>query len=125
MIERFSAKDFETVLSLVDSKRVARPLIGFDSFHRLRLSEWLRQSDQAEASGQVGLYVMRAKSGAVIGLVGFLVLEPKKPDEFYLIYAVNEAAEGQGLATASCGEVLNLARARGLKKILATVDSQN
>ncbi|MES2965452.1 MAG: GNAT family N-acetyltransferase [Bdellovibrionota bacterium] len=122
--------DFEAILRLVEQPGVSHFLVDAPSLGRERLTLWFERSAKAFAHGRTGLFALREAEGEeadrIVGFAGLLVLDIGRPDDEYLLYAIDMDHRGRGLATEAAKRVVEFTAGKTrTKKIVATVDQEN
>mgnify|MGYP001609588336 CR=1 FL=1 len=117
--------DFVLISRLVEQPGVSHFLVDAPKLGRERLTLWFERSAKAFANGRTGLFAMR-EGDALVGFAGLLVLDVGRPEDEYLLYVIDVAERGRGLATKAAAFVVDYAKKKSrTKKIIATVDPEN
>lgn len=129
-LEPLKDSDFDAILRLVEQPGVSHFLVDSPSLGRERLTMWFERSAKAFKSGHMGLFAIReTRSGEtsdeIVGFAGLLVLDPGRPEDEYLLYAIDAAHRGRGLATQAARKVVELTRFTRTRRLVATVDREN
>ena len=123
-IDPLDKSDFEAIHRLVEQPGVSHFLVDAPSLGRERLTLWFERSEKAFAKGHTGLFAIR-KGEEIVGFAGLLVLDAGRPEDEYLIYVVDHAHRGQGIATRAAQFVVDFTRTTPTRRIVATVDPEN
>ncbi len=125
-LDPFAPTDARELLELFRDPGVRRYMLDDALVDEGWVVREIEASRSRFAEGRIGLFAVRPRSGGegLVGIAGFRLYSG--PDDLQLLYALDPAAAGRGLAQEMVGAVVELAfEVVGLDRVVATVDVPN
>ncbi len=119
----WSEQDHGELVQLFEQEHVQRYLTGGEPVTPAWVAKEIGASVARAAQGQLAMYTARLRQGGFVGFTGFWTVPPTQRLE--PVYALDRSCLRQGLATEMAHAMLDLAFARGVEVVHASVDWPN